>query len=91
MEPRPVPPLPRSPQRPVRDLHALIPDQAYASVIDLGCGTGEHTLTLARRFPQAQVTGLDQSAEMLERAQAQQAPTSASGRATWAAWTTRTT
>ncbi|GGL12613.1 methyltransferase domain-containing protein [Deinococcus radiotolerans] len=59
---------------PVRDLHALIPDQAYASVIDLGCGTGDHTLTLARRFPHAQVTGLDQSAEMLERAQTQQAP-----------------
>ncbi len=59
---------------PVRDLHALIPDQPYAHIIDLGCGTGEHTLTLALRFPQAQVTGLDQSAEMLERAQAQQAP-----------------
>ncbi|UBV41888.1 methyltransferase domain-containing protein [Deinococcus taeanensis] len=59
---------------PVHDLHALIPDQPYRRVIDLGCGTGEHTLTLARRHPDAQVTGLDRSPEMLERARTLHAP-----------------
>ncbi|MBZ9751977.1 methyltransferase domain-containing protein [Deinococcus sp. HMF7604] len=53
---------------PVADLHALIPDQPYEQIVDLGCGAGDHTLTLARRFPGAQVTGLDSSPEMLARA-----------------------
>lgn len=53
---------------PARDLQAMIPDRDYRSIIDLGCGTGEQTLQLAQRFPQAQVTGLDSSAEMLSKA-----------------------
>lgn len=59
---------------PARDLQGMIPDLPYTSIIDLGCGTGEQTLQLAQRFPQAQVRGLDSSAEMLARAQAQLAP-----------------
>lgn len=59
---------------PARDLQAMIPDRDYAQIIDLGCGTGEQTRQLALRFPQAQVTGLDSSAEMLAQAAAQQAP-----------------
>lgn len=60
---------------PARDLQAMIPERDYHRVIDLGCGTGEQTLGLARRFPTARVTGLDSSAEMLGRAPAGQAPT----------------
>ncbi|GHF30967.1 trans-aconitate 2-methyltransferase [Deinococcus metalli] len=57
---------------PAHDLQAMIPDRAYRRVIDLGCGTGEQTLDLARRFPDARVTGLDSSAEMLARAPTEQ-------------------
>jgi ubiquinone/menaquinone biosynthesis C-methylase UbiE len=37
-------------------------------ILDVGCGTGEGTLFLAREFPQARVRGVDLSAEMIERA-----------------------
>lgn len=59
---------------PVRDLLALLPDLPYRDIVDLGCGTGEHTRTLAERFPDARVTGLDSSAEMLAKANARGLP-----------------
>ena len=59
---------------PARDLQALIPERDYRQIIDLGCGTGEQTLELAQRFGQAEVLGLDSSAEMLAKAAAHQAP-----------------
>ena len=37
-------------------------------VVDLGCGPGELTLTLADRWPAARVVGIDSSPEMLARA-----------------------
>ena len=37
---------------------------------DLGCGTGDMTRLLARRWPQAEVVGIDQSSEMLAKAAA---------------------
>jgi trans-aconitate 2-methyltransferase len=37
-------------------------------IIDIGCGPGNSTAVLRRRWPLAQVTGLDSSAEMIERA-----------------------
>jgi ubiquinone/menaquinone biosynthesis C-methylase UbiE len=39
-------------------------------VLDVGCGTGEGTLFLAREFPQARIRGLDLSEEMLAQARA---------------------
>ncbi|HXV26093.1 MAG TPA: methyltransferase domain-containing protein [Alphaproteobacteria bacterium] len=55
--------------RPALDLLQRIPDALVPRrVIDLGCGTGEITLALKRRWPQAEVTGLDSAASMLERA-----------------------
>lgn len=53
---------------PARDLLAMVPDLPYRDGVDLGCGTGEQTRTLAGRFPGARVLGLDSSAEMLGKA-----------------------
>jgi trans-aconitate 2-methyltransferase len=54
--------------RPALDLIARIEAAAPARVVDLGCGTGNVTRLLAGRWPQARVTGVDSSAEMLEAA-----------------------
>jgi trans-aconitate 2-methyltransferase len=37
-------------------------------IVDLGCGTGEHTVELARRSPECYVIGIDSSPAMIERA-----------------------
>ena len=37
-------------------------------ILDIGCGTGEGTLFLAREFPQARVRGVDLSEEMIHAA-----------------------
>ena len=37
-------------------------------IVDLGCGTGEHTVELARRSPDGFVVGVDSSPSMIERA-----------------------
>ena len=56
--------------RPALDMLARIPHAAPARVLDLGCGPGNVTAILKQRFPAAQVTGLDGSAAMLEKARA---------------------
>ncbi|PWY87005.1 S-adenosyl-L-methionine-dependent methyltransferase [Aspergillus heteromorphus CBS 117.55] len=38
-------------------------------ITDLGCGPGNSTAVLAAQFPQAQITGLDSSAAMIQQAQ----------------------
>lgn len=53
--------------RPGLDLIARIPALEARRVVDLGCGTGTLTAVLARRWPTAQILGLDGSPEMLER------------------------
>lgn len=55
--------------RPFFDLTSRIGAVAPASAVDLGCGPGNLTATLARRWPQASVVGLDSSAAMVEKAQ----------------------
>ncbi|MFB3302043.1 trans-aconitate 2-methyltransferase [Pseudomonas sp. AMR01] len=51
--------------RPVRDLVAAIPTIEVNTAVDLGCGPGNSTEVLAERFPQAHVTGMDSSDDML--------------------------
>ena len=54
--------------RPVHDLIAAIPTQNVQTAIDLGCGPGNSTQVLAQRYPDASVSGLDSSADMLKDA-----------------------
>ena len=54
--------------RPFFDLVAQIGAAAPRAVVDLGCGPGDLTATLAQRWPGATVTGVDSSPEMIERA-----------------------
>jgi trans-aconitate 2-methyltransferase len=56
--------------RPFFELTARIAADAPASVVDLGCGPGTLTAALARRWPGAEVRGIDSSAEMIEAARA---------------------
>ncbi|GAA3279255.1 trans-aconitate 2-methyltransferase [Paenarthrobacter aurescens] len=54
--------------RPFHDLVARVRSTAPVKVVDLGCGPGNLTATLADRWPGAQVVGIDSSPEMLQRA-----------------------
>lgn len=56
--------------RPFFDLVRRIDAAAPARVLDLGCGPGQLTATLARRWPEAEVVGVDSSAEMVATARA---------------------
>lgn len=54
--------------QPAIDLAARIQISAPARVIDLGCGPGNSTEVLARRWPSAELVGLDSSASMIDAA-----------------------
>jgi len=54
--------------RPFVDLLARVDVTDPASVVDLGCGSGELTTSLADRWPSAQVLGVDSSISMLAEA-----------------------
>lgn len=54
--------------QPSIDLTARLGLDAPKTIIDLGCGPGNSTAVVARRFPDAAVTGLDNSAAMLATA-----------------------
>jgi trans-aconitate 2-methyltransferase len=51
--------------RPFFDLVSQVGAVDPVQVVDLGCGTGELTATLAQRWPQASVLGIDSSPEMM--------------------------
>lgn len=55
---------------PFYDLQSLIEIKPGMEVIDLGCGTGELTSKLADYLPDANILGIDSSAEMLSDATA---------------------
>lgn len=54
--------------RPFFDLVGRIGAEPPRRVVDLGCGSGELTATLAERWPEATVLGIDSSPAMIERA-----------------------
>ncbi len=54
--------------RPFFDLTGRIGADAPGSVLDVGCGSGELTVSLAERWPGARVMGIDSSAAMIDRA-----------------------
>ena len=65
--------------RPFGDLLARVGARSPSLVVDLGCGNGPLTLSLAERWPDARVVGVDHSPEMLQAARG----LDASGRVEW--------
>jgi trans-aconitate 2-methyltransferase len=59
---------------PFEDLFALIKVRDGMSAVDLGCGTGELTSQLADRLPGSSILGIDNSPQMLQRAETQGRP-----------------
>jgi trans-aconitate 2-methyltransferase len=55
--------------RPFYDLTSRIAATAPGYIADLGCGPGQLTASLAARWPEAEVLGIDSSAEMIRAAQ----------------------
>lgn len=54
--------------RPFGDLVTRVGAHAPRRVVDVGCGPGQLTATLAQRWPDATVEGIDSSAQMIESA-----------------------
>ncbi|MFI1199005.1 trans-aconitate 2-methyltransferase [Streptomyces sp. BHT-5-2] len=69
--------------RPFHDLIARIPQLPRpgrpARIADLGCGPGNVTVLLADRWPDAHITGFDNSPEMLKEAETYAGPTPGGG------------
>ena len=65
--------------RPFGDLMARVGATAPRLVVDLGCGNGPLTLSLAERWPDARVVGVDHSPQMLDAARS----LDADGRVEW--------
>jgi trans-aconitate 2-methyltransferase len=51
--------------RPFFTLLSRVPERPYKEIVDLGCGSGELTVAIAERWPDAHVIGLDSSPQML--------------------------
>src|SRR5215212_8945141 len=60
--------------RPFVELVARIGADAPRTVVDLGCGEGSTTASLAGRWPEARILGVDSSPEMLAAAAAAERP-----------------
>jgi trans-aconitate 2-methyltransferase len=60
--------------RPFYDLLERVMADSPAHVVDLGCGPGQLTATLADRWPEARIRGVDSSPQMIEAAAAHVRP-----------------
>ena len=56
--------------RPAQDLLARVAHDSPGTIVDLGCGPGNVTALLGERWPNARITGVDNSSEMLAKARA---------------------
>lgn len=54
--------------QPASDLLARVPLQCPKRVVDLGCGPGNSTAVLESRYPNAHLTGMDSSPDMIRKA-----------------------
>lgn len=54
--------------RPAHDLAFALTVPAPRKVLDVGCGPGNSTAVLRQRFPDAEILGVDNSADMIARA-----------------------
>src|SRR3546814_21005645 len=54
--------------RPALDLIQHVPLENPKTIVDLGCGGGNVTKALRDRWPDAEITGIDNSPEMLAHA-----------------------
>lgn len=54
--------------RAVRDLVSQLPLSSPKRITDLGCGPGNSTAVLAAHFPDAKISGMDSSQDMLSKA-----------------------
>jgi trans-aconitate 2-methyltransferase len=59
---------------PVLDLMSMLHIRPNLKVIDLGCGTGEHTRSLADMLPESIVKGIDSSPEMFVQSKQYERP-----------------
>ncbi|MVO85952.1 trans-aconitate 2-methyltransferase [Streptomyces sp. p1417] len=74
--------------RPFLDLLARVPalpGDRPPRIADVGCGPGNVTVLLTERWPDAHVTGFDNSPQMLREAEALAGPTAGGGRLEFAA------
>ena len=69
--------------RPFHDLLARVAADAPRRVVDLGCGAGNLTLTLADRWPDATIEAMDSSPEMVEAARSRGVAAEVGDAATW--------
>jgi len=72
--------------RPFRELVARIPTEDPVAVVDLGCGPGSMTATLAERWQHAAILGLDSSEDMIEAAATYRSPQLTFRKADIAGW-----
>lgn len=54
--------------QPTIDLLSRIEFDSPSKIIDIGCGPGNSTQILAQRWPKSQITGIDNSQAMIDKA-----------------------